>query len=562
MKKNITINIFGTVYSIDEDAYVLLNNYLEGMKNYFSNQDDCNEVADDIEHRVAELLWEKKENGMEAVDIATVKEIIDKIGKPVDIDDDSSTFSEGAGKSGSAATDTSGTDETADGEAGFGLWDRIRHDIRTRRLYRDTQNKVFGGVCSGLSEYFGFGDVTLWRLAFIFLTLFFGSYTMWFIPHFMNGAFPVIYLILWLIVPEVKTSEDRLRMKGKQVTPENLTEQIVQDVESNRPSGGSSSSSIGGGCLKVFFFLILFLMIMPLFAALFAVVVALVVLALSGLGYSSVMFLNTDAVFLHDIISHSGSTLWVGLSAALVVILLPIYAIIRAVRGTFGKLSSTTIITLVVVWIITLAVSVSMLSVTGVSLSKFFKTRHAIECTRNGITLASQRSWSDLDMLGWELKKLKNIYPHITSNRTGFAGMPKRSLQIRRDTVTKPATILLARQESIDEGKYVLESLCEVEGRGVEMKVSDADGKTLTVLTPADNARPLSSMTWDDARELPVFLNPDSTEWEHFRQHDTSWTYVVSEPFDYKGGTVTLTIEMENAYVDRCNIRHIQLRKL
>ena len=230
MKKNITINIFGTVYSIDEDAYVLLNNYLEGMKNYFSNQDDCNEVADDIEHRVAELLWEKKENGMEAVDIATVKEIIDKIGKPVDIDDDSSTFSEGAGKSGSAATDTSGTDETADGEAGFGLWDRIRHHIRTRRLYRDTQNKVFGGVCSGLSEYFGFGDVTLWRLAFIFLTLFFGSYTMWFIPHFMNGAFPVIYLILWLIVPEVKTSEDRLRMKGKQVTPENLTEQIVQDV--------------------------------------------------------------------------------------------------------------------------------------------------------------------------------------------------------------------------------------------------------------------------------------------------------------------------------------------
>lgn len=562
MKKNITINIFGTVYSIDEDAYVLLNNYLEGMKNYFSNQDDCNEVADDIEHRVAELLWEKKENGMEAVDIATVKEIIDKIGKPVDIDDDSSTFSEGAGKSGSAATDTSGTDETADGEAGFGFWDRIRHHIRTRRLYRDTQNKVFGGVCSGLSEYFGFGDVTLWRLAFIFLTLFFGSYTMWFIPHFMNGAFPVIYLILWLIVPEVKTSEDRLRMKGKQVTPENLTEQIVQDVESNRPSGGSGSSSRGGGCLKVFFFLILFLMIMPLFAALFAVVVALVVLALSGLGYSSVMFLNTDAVLLHDIISHSGSTLWVGLSAALVVILLPIYAIICAVRGTFGKLSSTTIITLVVVWIITLAVSVSMLSVTGVSLSKFFKTRHAIECTRNGITLASQRSWSDLDMLGWELKKLKNIYPHITSNRTGFAGMPKRSLQIRRDTVTKPATILLARQENIDEGKYVLESLCEVEGRGVEMKVSDADGKTLTVLTPADNARPLSSMTWADARELPVFLNPDSTEWEHFRQHDTSWTYVVSEPFDYKGGTVTLTIEMENAYVDRCNIRHIQLRKL
>ena len=562
MKKNITINIFGTVYSIDEDAYVLLNNYLEGMKSYFSNQDDCNEVADDIEHRVAELLWEKKEQGMEAVDIATVKEIIDKIGKPVEIDDGSSTFRDGTGSSSAAAAGSVAGDETGESDEADGFFDRIKHHVRTRRLYRDTQNKVFGGVCSGLSEYFGFGDVTLWRLAFIFLTLFFGSYTMWFIPHFMNGAFPVIYLILWLIVPEVKTSEDRLRMKGKQVTPENLTEQIVQDVESNRPVKGSGSSSRGGGCLKLIFFVILFFMIMPLFAVLFAVVVALVVLALSGLGYSSVMFLNTDAVFLHDIISNSGSTLWIGLSAALIVILIPIYAIIRAVRGTFRKLSSTTIITLAVVWIITLAVSVSMLSVTGASLSKFFKTRHAIECTRNGITLASLHSWSDLDMLGWELKKLKNIYPHITSNRTGFAGMPKRSLHIRRDTVTKPASILLARQESLDAGKYVLEAICEVEGRGVEMKVSDADGNTLTVLTPADNARQLTSMTWDDARALPLFFNPDSTEWEHFRQRDTSWSYVVSEPFDYNGGTVTLTIGMDDAYVDRCNIRHIQLRKL
>ena len=58
MKKNITINLFGTLYNIDEDAYQLLDNYLQSMKRYFSSKDGGEEIADDIEHRVAELLWE------------------------------------------------------------------------------------------------------------------------------------------------------------------------------------------------------------------------------------------------------------------------------------------------------------------------------------------------------------------------------------------------------------------------------------------------------------------------------------------------------------------------
>ena len=57
MKKNISINIFGTIYAIDEDAYQLLENYLQSMKSYFQRQEGGEEIADDIEHRVAELLW-------------------------------------------------------------------------------------------------------------------------------------------------------------------------------------------------------------------------------------------------------------------------------------------------------------------------------------------------------------------------------------------------------------------------------------------------------------------------------------------------------------------------
>ncbi|MDE5561116.1 MAG: hypothetical protein K2J00_04835, partial [Bacteroidaceae bacterium] len=60
MKKNITINLFGTLYNIDEDAYQLLDSYLNSMKRYFGSQDSNSEIADDIENRVAELLYEKK----------------------------------------------------------------------------------------------------------------------------------------------------------------------------------------------------------------------------------------------------------------------------------------------------------------------------------------------------------------------------------------------------------------------------------------------------------------------------------------------------------------------
>ena len=94
MKKNISINLFGTLYNIDEDAYNLLENYLKSMQRYFGRQEGGEEIADDIEHRVAELLWKKREAGMTAVDINVVKEIIDTIGNAEDIASDDGNKSE------------------------------------------------------------------------------------------------------------------------------------------------------------------------------------------------------------------------------------------------------------------------------------------------------------------------------------------------------------------------------------------------------------------------------------------------------------------------------------
>ena len=78
MKKNISINICGTIYAIDEDAYQLLENYLQSMKNYFRNEEGGDEIADDIEHRVAELLDELAE-GIHLVGIGDVVHTIHHI---------------------------------------------------------------------------------------------------------------------------------------------------------------------------------------------------------------------------------------------------------------------------------------------------------------------------------------------------------------------------------------------------------------------------------------------------------------------------------------------------
>ena len=143
MKKNISINIFGTIYAIDEDAYQLLDNYINGMKNYFRNEEGGEEIADDIEHRVAELLWEEKEKGMEAVNIETVKAIINKIGNAAEIDANGDANNPNSSASGNA-DNSDGQDIINESTSAF---DRMKAHIRSRRLYRNGKDKVLTGVC-------------------------------------------------------------------------------------------------------------------------------------------------------------------------------------------------------------------------------------------------------------------------------------------------------------------------------------------------------------------------------------------------------------------------------
>ena len=254
MKKNITINLFGQIYNIDEDAYELLNNYEEALRQYFRKQEEGAEIANDIESRIAELFAELKANGVEAITIEHVQDIIKRIGRPEEIDETSSQSS-----SEEADGEPSGVPAPSAETSGSGAQGSRR---TAKRFYRDGQNKMLAGVLAGLSNYFG-GDVTLWRLGFVGLLLLAGGPVFYFentlpiSPFSFSFIFPggiIAYIVVAIITPEAKTPEERLRMKGREVTPETLADEVAHEARRQEASHGETGGHTETrGCIAGFF---------------------------------------------------------------------------------------------------------------------------------------------------------------------------------------------------------------------------------------------------------------------------------------------------------------------
>src|SRR5699024_947165 len=127
MKKTIQINIAGSVFFIDEDAYLQLDNYLETIKVYLNNNEDCDEIIHDIEMRIAELLLEKQTTSNQAINIQHIHEVIKTMGQPEDY---------------------RMHDENNEEEVKSANWN-------TRKFYRDIDDRFVGGVASGMAHYLG-----------------------------------------------------------------------------------------------------------------------------------------------------------------------------------------------------------------------------------------------------------------------------------------------------------------------------------------------------------------------------------------------------------------------
>ncbi len=208
MKKAIQINLGGRHFHIDEDAYLLLKEYTDSLRTYFSGEGDAGtEIIDDIEHRLAELLEDKISGSKEVVILKDVEEAIQILGKIEDFEFESS-----------------GVKNSSEDSR---YYDRKVY----RRLHRDPDNSYLGGVCSGLGAYFNVDPLWM-RIIFIALI-------------FANGFGILLYVILWIIVPKAITTAQKLQMKGEPVTVQNIQRSIGEEYRNVRSNFHNFSQSEG-----------------------------------------------------------------------------------------------------------------------------------------------------------------------------------------------------------------------------------------------------------------------------------------------------------------------------
>ncbi|CAN5421577.1 hypothetical protein BH11BAC5_BH11BAC5_46590 [soil metagenome] len=178
MKQVININFHGQVVPIEVSAFDLLKQYTASLNTYFANEEGKEEIINDIESRIAELFQERLKKGVTCITDDDVNAIIKSMGRPEEFEgEDSTAYTQ----SSTASSSTTGNQQSQQNTTSAGF----------KRLYRDENDKILGGVCAGLANYFGI-DVLIVRIIFVVLAISFGF-----------GLIP--YIILWIAVPSTAT---------------------------------------------------------------------------------------------------------------------------------------------------------------------------------------------------------------------------------------------------------------------------------------------------------------------------------------------------------------------
>ncbi len=277
MKKNISINIGGIIFHIEEDGYDKLKNYLDSVNKYFSSFEDSKEIIEDIEGRIAEIFLSKLDEGKQIIIKEDVNDLIATMGTTKDFEASIENEPEAKTEEEPAA------EEEPKQEAPKSEYEKAK------RLYRDNKRKVIGGVASGIANYFGMDPiwVRLLMLAFLFNIFFWGLSGFTFLAYiilwiavpasdkldddkaikklfrstddrvlggvssgiasyfgvdvvvirvvfvisiFLGGAGLLVYLILWIITPEAKSITEKMQMQGEPVTISNIEENVKKSL--------------------------------------------------------------------------------------------------------------------------------------------------------------------------------------------------------------------------------------------------------------------------------------------------------------------------------------------
>ena len=352
MKKTLTVNLGGTVFHIDEDAYRLLDKYLSNLRIHFKKETGAEEIVNDIELRISELFMEKVNSGVQVITIESVEEVIERVGRPEEMENTQDMGDEGA-------------------KAGFDA-DKTEKKQAPRRFYRDPDDRILGGVAGGLAAYLGW-DVTAVRIGMVLLLI---------LPMVHFPIF-LVYLILWLIVPQAKTAPEKLAMKGESVTVETIGKTVTDGFEkvsngvndfvnSGKPRStlqkiGDTLIQIIGIILKVFLVLLAIVFSPVLFVlaiVLFVLMVVAISVAFGGGAALCGLLPSVD----WSLMSTSPLLAFIYGISGVLLLAIPLFGIVYAVFSylfNWKPMSAGAKWTLVIIWILSLIAGIVLFFHTG-----------------------------------------------------------------------------------------------------------------------------------------------------------------------------------------------------
>ncbi len=336
MNKTVNINIGGLFFHIDEDAYQKLSKYFDAIKRSLSNSSGKEEIMKDIEMRVAELFTERQKSDKHVINTKDVDEVVAIMGQPEDYRIDVDT------------EPAQSLNYVTPGR---------------KKLYRDEDRGMIGGVCKGLGHYFGIDSVWI-RL--LFLILFFGF-----------GTGLIAYLVLWIAMPKAVTTSEKLEMTGEPVTISSIEKKVRSEFDNvsdkiknanydelgNRVKNGAESvgNKLGGIFTSVF--------------EAFAKAIGMLIIIFSSLTLFGVFVMSIVAIFSsslpqNTLINHFRTPLgletplWIQGILFLLTLGIPFFFLLilglKLVVTNYKSIGTIAKYTLLAVWIIAIGIMISL----------------------------------------------------------------------------------------------------------------------------------------------------------------------------------------------------------
>ena len=326
MKKTYNINISGYLFVIDSDAYDLLDDYLKTLQHAFAPQEDGCDLIADMELRIAEILTGLTDGGKKVVELQNVETVISQMGKPEEmIEDDIADFTtEKEGKT---------------------IHEEIREETIVpppynpqgstqqprKKLYRDMQDKIAGGVCSGLAAYVGM-DATWMRLIFVVLGV------------FSFSTLVAVYIVLWIVVPEASTPLQQMQMRGESTTMENIGKTVTDFFKSNSSEGTpdmsapkSTGHSFISFLVKCFFMVVIAIMCLVLFALTMVAAVCLLLPLHDAFATFVGVFGMDIPYWVKDANEDFFIPSMIFMAGFLITLIIPLFALIRLMFSSFSS---------------------------------------------------------------------------------------------------------------------------------------------------------------------------------------------------------------------------------